>query len=104
MSPRNQSFEMGLPPFRGAVRQIILASIAIYIVLLLLLAFAPTIGAAVFEIGVLRPEHIRQGWIWQLVTYAFMYQDPLDFLLSLVGIYFIGSAVEEQVGSGRFYG
>ena len=95
---------MGLPPFRGAVRQIILASIAIYIVLLLLLAFAPTLAAAVFEIGVLRPEHIRQGWIWQFISYPFMYQDPLDFLLSLVGIYFIGGAVEEQIGPGRFYG
>jgi membrane associated rhomboid family serine protease len=104
MSPRNQSFEMGLPPFRGAVRQIIIASTLIYVTLLLLLAFAPAIANFVVDLGVLRPEHIRQGWIWQFVTYAFMYTDPLDFVLSLVGVYFIGAAVEDQIGSGRFYG
>ena len=104
MSPRNQSFEMGLPPFRGAVRQIIIASTLIYVTLLLLLAFAPAIANVVFELGVLRPEHIRQGWFWQFITYAFMYTDPLDFVLSLVGVYFIGAAVEDQIGSGRFYG
>jgi membrane associated rhomboid family serine protease len=102
--PRNTSFEMGLPPFRGAVKQIILASTAIYIVLLLLLSFAPNVGNSVFVLGVLQPQRIHEGWLWQFVTYAFMYQDPLDFVLSLVGIYFIGGAVEDQIGWGRFYG
>lgn len=101
---RYTSYEMGLPPFRGAVRQIILASTVIYIVLLLLLSFAPDIGNLVFVLGVLQPERIHQGWLWQFATYAFMYRDPLDFVLSLVGIYFIGGAVEDQIGWGRFYG
>jgi membrane associated rhomboid family serine protease len=100
---RNISSEMGLPAFRGAVRQIIIASAAIYIVLLLLMAFAPGIGQAILALGVLDPAHIRQGWLWQFVTYAFMYVDPIDFVLSLVGIYFLGSAVEERIGSSRFY-
>ena len=95
---------MGLPPFRGAVRQLILASTGIYIVILLLMSFAPRTGQAVLELGVLRPEHITQGWVWQFVTYAFMYVDPLDFVLSLVGIYFLGTAVEERTGATKFYG
>src|SRR5207248_6177360 len=104
MSRRYQSFEMGLPPFRGAVRQIILFSTAVYVVLLLLLAFAPGFGQAAFALGLLQPDKVLHGQVWQLVTYAFMYSDPLAFILSLVGIYFIGSAVEDQVGSRRFYG
>jgi membrane associated rhomboid family serine protease len=100
---RNISSEMGLPAFRGAVRQIIIASAAIYVVLLLLMAFAPAIGQAVLALCVLDPAHIRQGWVWQFVTYAFMYVDPIDFVLSLVGIYFLGTAVEERISSGRFY-
>jgi len=104
MSPRNTSYEMGLPPFRGAVRQIILASTIIYVVLLLLISFRPDVAKLVFTLGVLQPEAIHHGWLWQFVTYAFMYQDTLDFLLSLVGIYFIGGAVEDQIGSRRFYG
>ena len=101
---RNVYSSMGFPPFRGAVRQIILGSLAIYVVILLLMSFAQPVGLAVLDHGVLDPAHIRQGWLWQFVTYAFMYVDPLQFALSLLGIYFLGGAVEERIGSGRFYG
>jgi membrane associated rhomboid family serine protease len=101
---RNQTFDMGLPPFRGAVRQIIIASAAIYVVILLLMSFMPGLGQQVLTLGVLTPEHIREGWIWQFVTYAFMYVDPLNFVFSLLGVYFLGTAVEDRIGSNRFYG
>ncbi len=101
---RDISSNLGFPPFRGAVRQIIIASGAIYVVILLLMAFAPGTGQTVLAFGTLDPTHIRQGWLWQLVTYAFMYVDPLDFVLSLLGVYFLGWAVEDRVGSARFYG
>jgi membrane associated rhomboid family serine protease len=101
---RNSSVDVGLPPFRGAVRQIIIGSTAIYVVILLLMAFKPGIGQTVLALGILDPAHIREGWVWQFVTYAFMYVVPLDFVLSLVGIYFLGTAVEERIGKGAFYG
>lgn len=94
---------MGFPPFRGAVRQIVLASVVIYVVILLLIPFAPARGQALLEYGALNPTHISQGWLWQFVTYAFMYVDPLDFVLSVMGIYFLGAAVEDRVGYGGFY-
>lgn len=100
---RNSSFDMGFPPFRGAVRQIILASVAIYVVILLCMSFAAPTGQAILSLGVLDPDRIRQGWLWQFVTYAFMYVDPFDFVLSLVSIYFLGAFVEERIGFGRFY-
>jgi len=95
---------MGFPPFRGAVRQIILASTGIYVGILLLMAFARPTGQALLLLGVLDPQHIKEGWLWQFVTYAFMYVDPLDFVLSLLGVYFLGAAVEERIGSAAFYG
>lgn len=94
---------MALPPFRGAVRQIILFSLVIYVVILLLMSFAQGLGQAVLAFGVLDPDRIRQGWLWQFVTYAFMYVDPMDFVLSLLGVYFLGWAVEERIGTARFY-
>jgi membrane associated rhomboid family serine protease len=102
--PRNVYSGMGFPPFRGAVRQIILASAAIYVVILLLVSFAPAAGQSLLTLGVLDPEHIRQGWLWQFVTYVFMYVDPMQFVLSLLGIYFLGGAVESTIGLTRFYG
>jgi membrane associated rhomboid family serine protease len=100
--PRNVS-EFGFPPFRGAVRELILASVAIYVVILLLLSFAPGTGQAILAHGILDPARIRDGWVWQFVTYAFMYVDPIDFVLSLVGIYFLGSALQERLGRAGFY-
>jgi membrane associated rhomboid family serine protease len=102
--PRNVYSGMGFPPFRGAVRQIILASAAVYVVTLLLLSFAPSMGRTLVVLGALNPDAIRHGWLWQFVTYAFMYVDPIDFVLSVAGIYFLGYAVEQQIGSARFYG
>ena len=102
--PRSFNSVMGFPPFRGAVRQIILASAAIYVVILLLLSFAPGAGQSLIEHGALTPSGIHHGWLWQFVTYIFIYVDPLDFVLSLLGIYFLGGAVEDQVGFARFYG
>src|SRR5947207_1071824 len=102
--PRNTYSTMGFPPFRGAVRQIILASVGIYILILLLMSFAPAIGQTILVFGILDPSHIREWWLWQLVTYAFMYVDPMQFVFSLLGIYFLGGAVEGQIGKRGFYG
>jgi len=99
---RNVS-DFGFPAFRGAVREIILASVAIYVVILLLLSFAPRAGQTLLEHGILDPVRIRDGWLWQFVTYAFMYVDPIAFVLSLVGIYFLGSALQERLGRSGFY-
>jgi membrane associated rhomboid family serine protease len=94
---------MSLPPFRGAVRQIILASTAIFILVLLAIAFAPPVAQKILNFAVLVPESIRRGCVWQFITYGFVHIDPWDFALTMMGIYFIGNAVEEQVGSSRFY-
>jgi membrane associated rhomboid family serine protease len=94
---------MGLPPFRGAVRQIVLVCVAFYVFILLLAAFAPRVGAAVLEIGALDPGHVRHGWIWQLVTYAFMAGDPWQFAVSVAGVYFLGPTVEDRIGPRRFW-
>jgi|SRR5437868_877428 len=101
---RNTSFTMGFPPFRGAVREIILASTVIYIFILLTWTLAHPISQAVLDHGILDPGQVRGGAIWQFVTYPFMYLDPIQFLLSLLGIYFLGGAVEQRIGHASFYG
>lgn len=101
---RNVNFDMGFPPFRGATRQLVLASGAIYVVILLLMAFARPYGEAVTALGALSPQGIHHGFLWQFVSYAFVYDDPINFLLSVLGIYFLGWAVEERIGAARFHG
>jgi membrane associated rhomboid family serine protease len=101
--PRNVSSEMGFPSFRGAVRNLILANAAIFIVLLLLRASGSRLLLYVSQYGELSLDGIKSGYIWQLVTYGFIHYDPFNFVLSMLGIYFIGAAVEDQIRSQRFY-
>jgi membrane associated rhomboid family serine protease len=96
------NISMGFPPFRGAVRAVVLASAAIYVVTLLALSFAPSLGQAIVAWGSLSPEGIRRGLAWQFATYSFVHVDPLGFALVMLTIYFIGGAVEERIGSRRF--
>jgi membrane associated rhomboid family serine protease len=100
---RNASVVGGLPPFRGALRNIVIASTAIYIALVMLQAFQPGLAAQVYAFGILTSQGVRHGAVWQLLTYGFMELDPKSFLFSMLSIYFLGSAVQERIGSKPFY-
>lgn len=100
--PRNSTVMGGLPPFRGALRNIIVISTAIYIALVLLRAFQAGLAGKIYALGVLDPQMVRHGAVWQFLTYGFMEGDPKSFLFTMLSIYFIGSAVQERVGSRSF--
>src|SRR4029077_8765955 len=93
-----QSVVGGLPPFRGALRNVIIVSTAIYIALVLLQAFHSPLAGIVYALGVLTPAGIKHWWLWQFLTYGFMDFDPRSFLFTVLSIYFIGSAVQERIG------
>jgi membrane associated rhomboid family serine protease len=100
--PRNTSATMGFPRFSGAVRDLVIMNTAVFVVLLLLQAFAGNQALWIATRGLLAPEAIKHGWVWQFLTYGFLHFEPLGFLFSMLGIYFIGSAVEAQTGPKRF--
>lgn len=101
--PRYTSEQMGFPRFRGAVRDIIIICTVLYVAQILLGSFGPkSYSQELIDRGVLSPDGIRHGWVWQFVTYGFIPLSPLNFLFSMLGIYFIGTAVEERIGYRRF--
>ena len=102
MTITRDNISMGFPPFRGAVRAVVLVNAGIYIAILLALSFASPLGQAIVALGSLSQEGIRHGLLWQFVTYGFIHVDPLQFVLTMLGIYFIGNAVEERIGARRF--
>ena len=99
---RSDNMTMGLPPFAGAVRAIILVSTAIYVLILLSNAFAPALGQLLIGLGLLSADTVLHGQVWRLLTYGFINIDPLNFVLSMAGVYFLGSAVQGAIGSRRF--
>jgi membrane associated rhomboid family serine protease len=92
----------GLPPFRGAVRAIVIVSAAIFAVLVLLSAYSKALVAIILALGQLSPEYVFRGWVWQFFTYGFLHLDPWNFFLTLLGIYLIGSSVESRIGPRAF--
>src|SRR5260370_18676128 len=98
---RNTS-SIGFPRFSGAVRTVILASTAIYIAIVLLWAVRQPWASAILAAGGLSPESVRHGWVWQLVTYGFVELDPRNFLFTMLGVFFLGSAVQGPIGPLAF--
>jgi membrane associated rhomboid family serine protease len=100
--PKNSSVSIGLPPFRGSLRNLIIVSTAIYIALVLLRAFQSKLAATIYALTILSPDAVRHWWIWQFLTYGVVDLEPLSFLFTMLSVYFLGSAVQERVGSRAF--
>jgi len=81
---------------------LILISAAIYIVIVLLWAARQPVAASILSKTALSPEMVRQGWVWQLLTYGFVQLDPWNFLITMLGVFFLGSAVQSRIGSRAF--
>jgi membrane associated rhomboid family serine protease len=99
---RDTAFQFSLPPFRGAVRYLILLTLGIWIAIILLWALARPLAAALLLLGGLDAAQVLHGWVWQLVTFPFVHLAPMHIILVLIGVYFIGSAVQERTGSRAF--
>jgi len=50
----------------------------------------------------LSPAGLREGALWQLVTYQFLHANELHILMNMVGLWFVGRELERVVGTGRF--
>ena len=102
MTTRDSNLQLALPPFRGWLRRLVIFSTSIYIVILLLMSFAPSLGKTIVVLGLLSHDTVLRGWYWQPLTYGFVNVDPLNFVLAMLGVYFLGGAVESEMGSRRF--
>jgi membrane associated rhomboid family serine protease len=99
---RDTTFQFGLPAFRGAVRYLTLITLGVWITVVLLWAFDRPDAQLLLTIGRLSPERVLHGWVWQFLTYGFVHIDPRHIIFALIGLYFIGSAVQERIGSRAF--
>lgn len=54
------------------------------------------------EIFWLNPLDVRQGQIWQLLTYAFLHGGPMHLLFNMLFLWWFGSDVEDIYGTREF--
>src|ERR1700761_4893364 len=100
---RDTTFQFGLPRFYGALRYIVIGTLGIWVAIILLWAFNQSAAQGFLTLTSLIPSAIsKQFWIWQFFTYPFIHLNPQHVLFAMVGVYFIGSAVQDRIGSRSF--
>jgi membrane associated rhomboid family serine protease len=96
--PSSLSYAFGPGPISPAVKWIIIANVAMFI-LSLGIDINPYLG--------LIPERvIEQGWLWQLGTYMFLHAGAVHILFNMLGIWMFGTELERLWGTKffvRFY-
>src|SRR5258708_1939657 len=97
-----ETIQFSLPRFQGAVRYITLFTLGIWVTVIVLFAFDKPDAALLLRIGELNPDRVFHGWVWQMLTYAVVHVDAWHVIFALMGVFFIGSSVQERVGSRAF--
>ena len=101
---RRISSPMGLsfPPFTRAVKQLLIANGIVYLAVVLLDAFMA--GARPWiqiHLGLV-PLLVAHGWLWQLVTYAFLHEGLLHILFNMLALWMFGAQLEQDWGYNIF--
>jgi membrane associated rhomboid family serine protease len=105
---------MGFPPFTRAVKWLVIINAAVYLLLLILGAVAPSLATALAGMprltdrGIalpllpLVPIAVMHGWIWQLVTYSFLHAGLFHVLFNMLTLWMFGSQIERDWGYHQF--
>jgi membrane associated rhomboid family serine protease len=95
----NGPITLGLPPFRGVTRRIILIALVVFFGALALGIYSGELAAGLLNFFVLHPDKALKPLIWQLVTYPFVAGGLLSLLFGLLSFWFFGAALEDERGS-----
>ncbi len=100
--PRGYTMSLAFPPFTRWVKRLILANAIVFFALVLLRAFADTAYyELVRDLGLL-PAAVLSGYVWQLITYAFLHSGLFHLLFNMLALWMFGSQLESDWGGRRF--
>ena len=91
-------FRFGLPALTPAVKWLLIANIAVFVAELV-----PSLGPSIESWLAVNST----GWAvvaqpWTIVTYEFVHASPWHIFFNMIGLYFLGPALENQWGSRKF--
>ncbi len=94
--PSTLSYSFGPGPITPAVKWIIIANVAVFVVTFFF-------AEPVFQYFGLIPKLVfEKGWIWQLGTYMFLHANPMHILLNMLGVWMFGVTLERRWGTTFF--
>jgi len=90
---------MGLQPFTGTTRALVIVNVAVFFVLALLGAFARNAEGMLEGLSQLQPAAVAHGQIWRLVTYSFLHFGITEILFAMLTLWICGGMLEAAYGS-----
>ena len=101
---RGTTMSLSFPPFTPAVKQLLIANGAVFLLMALLSAFtSPGVDGWVnLHFGLVPALAVFHGWIWQFVTYAFVHAGLLHILFNLLALWMFGAQLEMDWGYSLF--
>jgi membrane associated rhomboid family serine protease len=93
------SYSFGPGPVTPAVKAIIWANIALFVVSLFYRDIA-------LYLGLIPQAVVEHGWIWQPATYMFLHANAMHILFNMLGVWMFGIELERMWGTNffaRFY-
>lgn len=99
-----QPMQMATVPFRGVVRVLVIANVAIWLGLVVVLQNLILGGSQIVELFSLVPARVvNDFWIWQLFTYMFLHaQGVFHILFNMLVLWWFGAELESRWGA-RFF-
>lgn len=94
-APAGVSYSFGPGPITYAVKWIIIANVAMFVIT----EFFPIVHGF---LGLSPQSVFERGWIWQLGTYLFLHADVMHILLNMVGVWMFGVTLERRWGTQFF--
>jgi membrane associated rhomboid family serine protease len=93
--PTAVSYSFGPGPITPAVKWLIIANVAMFLVSMV---YEPIIE----YLGLIPQRVVEQQWIWQPVTYLFLHGSPMHILFNMLGIWMFGVELERLWGTRYF--
>ena len=93
---------MSFPPFTRGVKQLLIANGIVFLAVALLGVFVAGSESWIqIHLGLV-PVLVVHGWIWQLVTYAFLHAGLLHILFNMLALWMFGAQLEQDWGYNIF--
>ncbi len=98
------SMGLSFPPFTRAVKQLLIANVAVFLGIALVDAFSSIDLQRWMDIhfGLVPGLVVFRGWIWQLATYAFLHAGLLHILFNMLWLWMFGAQLEIDWGYNLF--
>jgi membrane associated rhomboid family serine protease len=94
---------LSFPPFTPAVTWLLGINTGIFLLRFVLELFGlPAKGFAIVYLSLIPLQVVQHGWLWQLVTYAFIHFEFWHWFGNMLGLWMFGASIEGAWGTRRF--